>query len=261
MADFFPAGCGLSGAGWGGVRGGYGNSTGVPRADAGRSCSRSRPGTTPARPHPSGTLAQWPRISMPLLGGGKTTGTSARWTPTAWPWRRFRIYTDSCKSRTLRSRRWRRVWQRWNRKTRPAVPLRVPPLPAQRPTACFSRDCVWPAWCWDALGLGRGLGSHLHPVRGLHSTHLTNCAGCAILTTLGGGWGPVASPVFKTGGGSRRAGRGGFDSHPLPPLGCGVTGGLWRKQSPKETTGYALCGIHVLGHFLKAVLQACQQIV
>jgi hypothetical protein len=34
---------------------------------------------------------------------------------------------------------------------------------------------------------------------------------------LGGGWGPVASTVFKIDGGSRRASRGGFDSHALPP--------------------------------------------
>ena len=32
----------------------------------------------------------------------------------------------------------------------------------------------------------------------------------------GGGWGPVAPPVFKTGGGLHSASRGGFDSHPLP---------------------------------------------
>lgn len=32
----------------------------------------------------------------------------------------------------------------------------------------------------------------------------------------GGGCVPVDASVFKTGGGLRRVGRGGFDSHPLP---------------------------------------------
>jgi hypothetical protein len=41
----------------------------------------------------------------------------------------------------------------------------------------------------------------------------------------GSGSCPVVRPVFKTGGGLRRAGHGGFDPHPLPP------------SSPERRTG------------------------